>query len=153
MKQLCRRKELIPSDLLKFKHDSHHPSFASLQDILISLANSYDQTFLIIDALDECPIDKREYIIGFLIKAVKLIPCVKVFITSRKESDIAEAFKHEETPIVEVKVENVAEDIRNYVGAEVKRLRDGYSGKKLYIGNDALEDKIVRALTDKAEGM
>lgn len=127
VKQLCRRKELIPPDLLKFKHDSLHPSFASLQDILISLASSYDQTFLIVDALDECPIEKRDHIIGFLIKAMKSIPCAKMFITSRKESDITEAFEREKAPIIEVKAENVAEDIKRYVGTEVKRLRAGYN--------------------------
>jgi hypothetical protein len=153
VKQLCQRKESIPSELLKFKRDSLHPSFASLQDILISLASSYDQTFLIVDALDECPIDKRDRVIGCLIKAVELIPHARVFVTSRKEPDIAEAFKREGTPIIEVKVENVAEDIRSYVHAEVERLRSGYNGKKLYIGSDALEGKIVRVLTDKAEGM
>ena len=84
---------------------------------------------------------------------MKSIPCAKVFITSRKESDITEAFKREKAPIIEVKAENVAEDIRRYVGTEVKRLRAGYNGKRLYIGSDTLEDKIIRALTDKAEGM
>jgi hypothetical protein len=113
----------------------------------------FDQMFLIIDALDECPIDRRHHIIGFLAKIVKSVPRAKVFVTSRKESDIAEAFKRDETPIIEIKAENVSEDISVYVHNEVKRLRKGDNGKRLYIKSDVLEEKIIRILTERAEGM
>jgi hypothetical protein len=153
VKQLCRTKETIPPELLKFKHDSLQPSFTSLQDIFISLAIHFDQIFLIIDALDECPRDERHQIIGFLTKTVKSIPRAKVFVTSRKEPDIVEAFEREETPIIEIRAENVSEDISVYVRSEVKRLREGYNGKRFYVRSDALEEKIIRTLTEKAEGM
>jgi ankyrin repeat domain-containing protein 50 len=153
IKQLCRKKDTIPSDLLRFKHNSLRPSFTSMQDLFISLATSFNEVFLIIDALDECPVDKRHYIIGFLTQVVKLLSHAKVFVTSRKELDIACAFKREKTPIIKIEAENVTADIRLYVTSEVKRLRHGYNGKRLYIESDALEEKIIRTLSEKAEGM
>lgn len=153
VKQLCRTRDTISADLLKFKHDSLQPSFASLQDIFVSLAAQFDQIFVVIDALDECPKDKRHQIIGFLTKVLRSIRRAKVFITSRKESDIAEAFQREETPVIEILAENVSEDINVYVCSEVKRLREGYNGKRLYVQSDALEEKIIRTLTEKADGM
>ena len=58
-----------------------------------------------------------------------------------------------ETPIIEIEAGSVAADISSYVRSEVKRLRDGYDGKRLYLKNDTLEMTIVRTLTEKAEGM
>jgi len=110
-KQLCRKKDTIPRDLLRFKLNSLRPSFASIQDLFISLAISFDKVFLIIDTLGECPIDKRHYIIRFLTHVVKSISCAKVFITSRKKSDIANAFKHEKTPIIKIEAENITADM------------------------------------------
>lgn len=153
VKQLCRSKASIPSELLRFKRDSLRPSFEGLQNILTSLACSYSQTFIIIDALDECPIDKRHAIIGLLDEFVSSVSCAKVFITSRKESDIAEAFARQEIPIVEIKADDVAADVGRYVNDEVRRLRKGYNGRQLYIKSNALEEKIIRTLTEKAEGM
>jgi hypothetical protein len=153
IKQLCRKKDTIPPDLLRFKQNSLRPSFTSMQDLFISIATSFDEVFLIIDALDECPVDKRHYIIGFLTEVVKAISRAKVFITSRKESDISNAFEREKTPIIKIEAENVTADIRLYVTSEVKRLRQGYNGKRLYVESDALEEKIIRKLSEKAEGM
>ena len=86
-------------------------------------------------------------------KVIKTLSRAKVFITSRKETDIAEAFEGEKTPIIYIEAENVTADIELFVSAEVKRLRQGYNGKRLYLGSDALEEKIIRTLTGKAEGM
>lgn len=124
-----------------------------MQDLFISLATSFGEVFLVIDALDECPRDKRHHIIGFFLKVIESIYCAKVFVTSRKESDISDVFEREETPIIKIEARNVTEDIRLYVNAEVKRLRDGYNGKRLYLESDVLEEKIIRMLAESAEGM
>lgn len=153
MKQLCRKKDAIPPWLLKFKHDSYHSSSASSQDSFISLATTFNEVFLIIDALDECPKDERPHIIQFITEVTDKLPRAKIFVTSRRESDIVDAFESSNTPTIKIEAENVAADIKLYVTDEVNRLRRGYGGKKLQLQNDSLEEEIIRTLTDKAEGM
>lgn len=153
IKQLCRRKDSIPTELLKFKRECLQPSLESLRELFTLLASSFQENFLMLDALDECPADERHHIIGFLTNLVEVLPNAKVFITSRKEGDIAEAFKNRNTPVIAIKAENVREDIEVFVRAEVKRLREGYGGKRLYLTGDSLEDTIVAKLSEKADGM
>ncbi|OCL05705.1 ankyrin, partial [Glonium stellatum] len=106
-----------------------------------------------VDALDECTEDERHQVIGFLTRLTCVLPHAKVFITSRKETDIFEAFQQIKTPSIKIEAENVAEDISNFLHAEVKRLRQGHNGKRLYIASDHLEERIVTTLSEKAEGM
>jgi ankyrin repeat domain-containing protein 50 len=106
-----------------------------------------------VDALDECLADERHQIIGFLTKIVDRLPNAKVFVTSRKEWDIAEAFENNKIPVIKIEAENVARDVNSFVRAEVKRLRQGYNGKKLYLTNETLEETIITTLSEKAEGM
>jgi len=61
-------------------------------------------------------------------------------------------FEQEKTPTIQIEARNVTADIELYVSAEVRRLRQGYNGKILYIESGALERKIVTTLTDKSEG-
>jgi hypothetical protein len=153
IKQLCRKKDTVSADLLRFKHDSLRPSFESLQELFISVASSFQENFLMLDALDECPSDQRHQIIGFLHRILDRVPATKVFVTSRKEGDIAEAFECNGTPIIKIEAQSVAQDIKTFVSDEVKRLRQGYNGKKLYLRSDLLEEIIVRILSEKADGM
>jgi ankyrin repeat domain-containing protein 50 len=106
-----------------------------------------------VDALDECPANNRHQMIGFLTRLVKLVPRAKVFVTSRRESDIAEAFENKGVPIIQIEAKNVAADIEAYVRDETRRLRDGYDGKKLYLKDDLLEETIIVTLSRKSEGM
>lgn len=153
MKQLCRKREEIPSWLLKFKNNSYSPSSASNKASFISLARTFDEIFVVIDALDECPKEKRATIIQFITAVTDELPRIKIFVTSRRELDIIGAFEDSDTPAIRIEAENVAADIEQFVTTEVRQLRGGYSGRKLYIQSDALEEKIITTLTDNAEGM
>jgi len=153
IKQLCRKKDVIPPGFLKVKQDAMDPSQLGNQESFITVASEFREVVVIIDALDECPKDARNRILGFLSGVANNLPCAKVFVTSRRERDIEEAFMKLKTPIIEIEAGSVAADISSYVRSEVKRLRDGYDGKRLYLKNDTLEMTIVRTLTEKADGM
>jgi ankyrin repeat domain-containing protein 50 len=153
IKQLCRKKDVVPPAFLKVKQDAMDPSQLGNQESFITVASEFREVVVIIDALDECPKDARNRILGFLSGVVNNLPCAKVFVTSRRERDIEEAFMKLKTPIIEIEAESVAADISSYVKSEIKRLRDGYDGKRLYLKNDTLEMTIVRTLTEKADGM
>jgi len=153
IKQLCRKKDVVPPGFLKVKRDAMDPSQLGNQESFITVASEFREVVVIIDALDECPKDARNRILGFLSGVANNLPCAKVFVTSRRERDIEEAFMKLKTPIIEIEAGSVAADISSYVRSEVKRLRDGYDGKRLYLKNDTLEMTIVRTLTEKADGM
>jgi len=153
IKQLCRKKDVVPPGFLKVKQDAMDPSQLGNQESFITVASEFREVVVIIDALDECPKDARNRILGFLSGVANNLPCAKVFVTSRRERDIEEAFMKLKTPIIEIEAGSVAADISSYVRSEVKRLRDGYDGKRLYLKNDTLEMTIVRTLTEKADGM
>jgi ankyrin repeat domain-containing protein 50 len=108
---------------------------------------------MVIDALDECPEHERYQVIGFITKIVETLPCAKVFVTSRRESDILHAFEGGNTPTIQIKAENIAADIGLYVHSEVKKLRKGYYGKKLSLDSGTLGGKVIMTLKEKAEGM
>lgn len=153
IKQLCRKRDVVPPGFLKVKQDAMDPSQLGNQDSFAIVASEFREVLVVIDALDECPKDARYKILGFLAGMVNSLLCTKVFATSRRETDIEEAFKNSKTPIIEIEAESVAADILSYVTNETKRLRDGYDGRKLFVKSDALEDTIIRTLTEKAEGM
>jgi ankyrin repeat domain-containing protein 50 len=112
------------------------------------------EVYMVIDALDECPQRERHHIIGFITEVMKALRCVKIFVTSRRESDIIRAFEESSTPTIQIKAENVAADIETFVSSEVQKLRNGYpDGRKLYLDSDLLEARVIQTLTEKAAGM
>lgn len=145
----------VPREPSKFKEEARRPSLADLEQLLVKLPSQleFDHMYMVVDALDECPKEQRPQIIHLFKMVMDTLPCVKLFVTSRKEGDIERAFTQMRTPTIQMKAENVAADIRSYVESEVKRLRDGYHGNQLFLSNDSLETQIIDTLTEKAEGM
>jgi ankyrin repeat domain-containing protein 50 len=152
IKQLCQKKDSIPPELLNLMHDSHSKATASNPDSFISLAESFEEVFIVLDALDECPGHERHRIIGFISKIVAELQCAKVFITSRREADILEAFEGK-TSTIQIEARSVAADIALHVRDEVTKLRKGYNGKRLYLTSDKLQGRIIDTLVSKADGM
>ncbi|KAH0544336.1 hypothetical protein FGG08_001477 [Glutinoglossum americanum] len=152
IKQLCWKKEKIPQSLLDFYHkydgDARTPAFDKYKENFLHLAESYDRIFLVIDALDECQQDPREKVIDFICELANDFPCARVFVTSRMENDIAEAFM--KTPTIQIEARNVAEDINAFVSDRVGQL---VKTKKLRLRDHALQERIIQTLVSRAEGM
>jgi hypothetical protein len=155
LKQLCRRKAQLPRNLLQTKHDALPSSLVGTQESFRSLIEDLRQVYVVIDALDECPEQERGDILAFITGIVTApVRChVKVFVTSRNEMDIAKAFGDRHIPTIQIQTENVNADIETFVRIQVEKLQAGEHGKTLYVTNDVLEEKIVRTLAKKAEGM
>ncbi|KAF7504496.1 hypothetical protein GJ744_002176 [Endocarpon pusillum] len=152
-RQLCRKNEDVSPGFLKVKQDALPPSQLGNFDSFSTTACQFSEVFIIIDALDECPQDNRPKILKFLRDVTSRIPRMKVFVTSRREIDIEEAFQEIDTPRIMIEARTVEEDITRYVRDEVRRLRAGQDGQKLHLRSDELESKIVTTLTRKADGM
>ncbi|KAF2194066.1 hypothetical protein K469DRAFT_505827, partial [Zopfia rhizophila CBS 207.26] len=155
IKQLCRERDSVPPGLLKLKHDALHPSSVGTQERFLSLIEDLSEVFVVFDALDECPEQERKDIISFITNIVTTrVPCcVKVFVTSRREMDIAKAFEDKHIPTVQIRAENVTADIQTFARNQVEKLRKGEHGKTLYVTSDELKEKIVHTLARKADGM
>lgn len=91
--QLAQRLSRVPSCLLDLynKHKHTQPQMSNLKMTLRSVIDESEQSFLIIDALDECIDAKgtREEILTFLTELSGWsLPQLHVLITSRKELEI-----------------------------------------------------------------
>lgn len=155
MKQLCRKREKIPENLLKAKDDALSQSTIGTEEHFLNLIEKRSSVFIIFDALDECPEQDRKAVIRFITSVLSpsITRCVKVFVTSRREMDIAEAFESLQTPTIQVQVDKVTPDIATYTQTQVKALRLGQHGQRLYISKDELVEKVITALATKADGM
>ena len=160
---------------LHYKNDSQ-PMYSELKDLFLATIQQFDSVFLVLDALDECTLDQRKTLCEFVLAMITpsaTAPAVqsmnrtlvqttsnetsqrprgilKLFITSRKESDLERAFLQNSVPTIEMEAEKVDRDIEDYVKAQIEqRLQDG----DLVLKNMALKEKILTALTKKAGGM
>lgn len=103
-----------------------------------------------IDALDECEEHLRKQILEFIEHLTTLVPTAKVFVTSRRETDIVEGFQLLGTPAIEIAAHYVQADIKSFVVDRVKHLIET---NKLKIRDPSLEGEIIERLTTQAEGM
>ena len=158
-----------------YKNDSQ-PKYIELVDIFSTIIYQFDCIFLVLDALDECTLDQRRDLCGFILgitktndlsmataaqdtdtaltdtsqKTMDSRGILKLFITSRRESDLERAFLRNSIPTIEMEATKVDRDIEDYVKAQIQqRLQDGRLGLK----NIALAEKILTTLTTKAGGM
>ena len=155
IKQLCQKQGHISDNLLQIKRDGRSRSLVGSLECFLSLAEGFSEVFVVFDALDECPKQNRHAILGFITELVtRSTSCrMKVFATSRRETDIAEAFSRNHVPTVQILAEDVADDIKMFVRSKVDELRAGKDGKVLYVTSDELKETIVETLARKAEGM
>ena len=124
--------------------------------VFLAIIHRFGRIFLVLDALDECTLDQRKDLCRFILSLANTTTTgpsqgvVKLFVTSRKESDIERVFQRESIPTIEVEATKVNEDIEVYVNAQIHvRLENG----SLKLRDITLKDKILSALTTKAGGM
>ena len=160
LKQLCRRLTDLPPALeklfeLHYKNDSQ-PKYVELGGVFSTIIQQFNSVFIILDALDECTLDQRKALCEFILGITKPTTgasrgtagpqgICKLFITSRKEPDLEQAFIQNSIPTIEIAAATVDEDIKDYVKAQIQqRLQDKSIG---------LKEKILTTLTTKAGGM
>ena len=158
LKQLCRTMQSFPLELQQM-YKLHHsndsqPSYNELRNAFLAIIQQFGCIIFVLDALDECALDQRQDLCEFLLSLANTTGTsqgvVKLFVTSRKESDIEQAFQQKFIPTIEVETTKVDSDIKEYVRAQIElRLQDG----SLCLRSIPLIDKIFITLTTKAGGM
>ena len=154
IKQLCWKRPVLPQQLLDFyqKHilDARTPSLRALKDVLSSLAEDFQELYLVVDALDECEAAHRSELLDCIVELTSDHACTRAFITSRLENDIAQMFHMLKTPTIVIRAKNTADDISKYVNDSVTEL---VGANKLRVQNPQTRQRILERLVKDADGM
>lgn len=107
----------------------------------------YEQTTIVIDAMDECDPDSRDELIDALNSFVSdsNIRPVKIFISSRPDPDMENQL--EDTPNIGIDANDNKSDIQKYLSAEMDKL----AKKAPFFGR--LKSEIIDALLEACQGM
>lgn len=152
IKQLARKKEVLPKSLVElhreYSRQDELPSQVKLQAQLVEISQSFDQVYIIIDALDECP--DQDLILPLITALIQESSKVKICVTSRIEQNIRKSFAKLACPTLEIEAKKVDRDIAVFVDAEIDRLSKDYEWGTIDL---ALKAKIKTALVTKSNGM
>ncbi|KAI9449035.1 hypothetical protein BJY52DRAFT_1228000 [Lactarius psammicola] len=138
------------------KQGSEQPTVDSLAECLKDMLKIKGQvpTYLIMDALDECPNDSgipssRENVLGLVKELVELHhPNLRLCITSRPEFDIRITLERLATQQLSLHDESgQKQDINNYITFVV------HSDRRMRKWRDDDKDAVIETLTEKADGM
>jgi hypothetical protein len=140
------------------KHDagSKQPGVRALKQSLIDTVGPAEapMTYIIVDALDECPdtsgvVSLRERVLEVVEELVDLrLPNLRLCFTSRPEADIVAALEPLASQVVSLHDERgQKEDVRDYVKSVV------YSDRKMRRWRVEDKELVIVMLVRKADGM
>jgi hypothetical protein len=156
IKQLCQTLENLedfPQSLralfLKCTKNDESPTLSELESEFQTLLGIFNTVFLVFDAMDESPKGDRKEILNCLVHILKKSSTrVKLFVTSRPESDIRAAFEEAQFGKLQIEAVKVNRDIATYVEHELTHRRQTHCN----IGPD-LQEKIKTTLLANSNGM
>ena len=126
------------------------PTTGALLETLRQMVQAFDETFIILDALDECK-ERRELLEDIEIFAEWKTERLHILATSRREKDIEERIKpliHDEGRIC-IQSTLVNDDIRAYIR---ERLQTDW-GLRRWQKRPEVQQEIEKTLVNKAGGM
>jgi hypothetical protein len=149
--QLCSQLGCYPEELeLAYDRSNtmggqrRRPTLLVLMHTLQSFARD-NEIILLIDALDEC--SNRKDLIDFICKIPEEMRHIKIFITSRDELDIQEAFRPFTRLRIESHLDEIDQDIRYYID------QCFHSDRQLQWLNSSVKIDIASSLNSKSAGM
>ena len=147
-RQIIGYPKTLPQEITNLYEDlqrqKRRPSFDELNRLLIAMCNKYKQTYVIVDALDECEVSHERRLLLQILESLPL-KCTKLFVTSRPNNeDIVQAFGRANQIIIAAAVI----DLREYVLERMNERRDFL--KRLTPG---LKEGIVATVSAGASGM
>lgn len=126
---------------------SMEPSAKSLRAAL----SRFEQTFIVVDALDECSKEERKLLVSFMTGLIRSNPLgIKILLTSRPGSDLQHLLKGSSKFLINAN--DTTKDIRPYVAAVLTE----------HIGNCAildgmvkpeLQQRLIDTISDQAHGL
>ena len=126
------------------------PRISELKHTLQDLVRSFDDTFVILDALDE--VKQREDLLDDIQEIIEWqLGSLHILVTSRREWDIKQTLDPllNENQNIDIQSEVVDRDIRVYV----HRILQTAKGLNRWRNKPLVQDEIEKALTENANGM
>ncbi|KAF4832402.1 Vegetative incompatibility protein HET-E-1 [Colletotrichum tropicale] len=128
---------------------SGSPDPDDLMKVILTMAQLFDQVYLIIDGLDECQ-DTTGEVVRALCAIAESSDETSMAVLSRNEDNIREHLSDPEIDFVNIQIAAHKEDITEYVTSEIQqRIRT----KRLHFEDLSLEGEIVDGLVEGANGM
>ena len=133
---------------LCYQHHARFGTSASLVEVsrlLRSQVERFDVVFIVIDALDECP-EFDQIRKSFLTEVRRLLPRIRLMVTSRQLPSIEGAFKLDTR--LEIRAQD--QDVRKFIQSQMGQ-RDELVD--ILEGHDDLQASITTILVEKTNGM
>ena len=131
------------------KPDRSLPGLDELEKVLLSSIESFDEVFLLLDALDECPEagEVRQNVLEGLERLSQGSRNLRVLATSREVSDVRDSIKTLGADVISIATHIVDADIHKWVKTQLSRDR------KLGRLDPATKALIEETTSQKADGM
>ena len=121
------------------------PPASDIVELLHSQIETFNDVFIVIDALDECPeTDQTRKALITYISA--LLPKIKLMVTSQNIPSIENMFLHDTR--LEIRAQD--EDVRKFVESQTERRDDLVD---LLEGHEDVRSSIIKKVLEKANGM
>ncbi|PON28927.1 hypothetical protein TGAM01_v202035 [Trichoderma gamsii] len=158
IKQICSyfSGELLFREAFRgHKKRGERPDTQTLEKMLVTSASSFSNVYVVIDALDECPLlnDQREKLLKSLGRIVIDAPKnVHIFLTSRKEQDIDKRLRAFLSPPSRIEIDLLAHqetlnrDIHHYI--DLKLATDAF-----HSWPESVKEEVKQSLVEKADCM
>jgi len=140
----------IPTTLARLYQSCHdgksQPSVQSLQSVLLTILESFDDIYIILDALDECA--RRNDVLRWIKEMTSLRKGkLHLLATSRPEEDIAKHLRLLDPDHVYINQDMTTRDVKRYIDC----ILDGEDGFDRW--NDEIKANIKSKLLESVGGM
>jgi ankyrin repeat domain-containing protein 50 len=138
----------IALNRLYSNHISGQPPLPALMESLRQVVNSFQDVYILVDALDESPRHKKREIVLDTLRDLRSwsVPGLHILVTSRDELDIRERLDTSNDEEIPMQNAEVDKDIADFVS---QHLRQDWKMQKWSV----YHDKIEQALVDRAKGV
>lgn len=141
---------------VKSEYENRKNSELSLDEcrhLLVGLVALYQQTTVVVDALDECE-DYTRLLLNLKMVSKSAPKAIKFFFSGRTNVKLPEDFPTWEKLELDSQKSLTVEDMKTYVQTQVKDRETLCFGFRLLGGKyPALEDQLIEILTRRAQGM
>jgi ankyrin repeat domain-containing protein 50 len=138
----------IALNRLYSNHIGGQPPLPALMESLRQVVNSFQDVYILVDALDESPRHKKRETVLDTLRDLRgwSVPGLHILVTSRDELDIRERLDTSNDEEIPMQNAEVDKDIADFVS---QHLRQDWKMQKWSI----YHDKIEQALVDRAKGV
>ena len=154
IQQLLIVKPTIPEPIARnirelYGDGLRRPTVEGLIDLLCSVVEEYQYTYIIVDGVDEANFETQNYILSMITKITSLkTTFAKFFVSSRENSLISEALRS--WPKINVSEDRTSQDMGVYIKASITEKLASHSVIK---NNPGLQVEVEEELMRKAQGM